>query len=724
MKHRSFFTLIFLLIILIPSKAQEDATLFNYWQYYSDIKNSLYKHHCENVFELLESRKTRIEKLKTKEDWKERQTFVRDKLTEILGPFPEKKLLNAQVTGVLVKDAYRIEKIIYESIPGYYVTGALYIPDGIRINAPAIFYACGHSVEGFRAEIYQHIIINLVKKGFVVFSIDPMGQGERYEYWDKEENKPRYPVPDHEHSYAGAQCLISGYSTASYFIWDVIRGIDYMLTRKEVDPARIGITGRSGGGNLTAYLGALDERIFASAPECYITNYTYLCTSIGPQCAEQNLYKMISEGLDHADFIEVRAPKPTMIISTTRDFFSIQGTRETYMEAKRIYDILDSGDKLIMVEDDTVHRSTRNNREAMYAFFQKYLDNPGSSEDLMVEIPRIEELQVTETGQIATSLNGQSVFSLNKTIVYKGTAELNNSRIDYIKHIQNIPTVAAELSGFNLPEDYDKPVFSGRFRNPEYTLEKYLVPGSGDYMLPAVLLKPIELSKKELIIILDPDGMNHAINQESLAHFLLEAGYSVLLFDLPGIGSMGPGYLKGDSYIDGISYNQWYTAVLAGKSHVGLRAEDIIRISHFIKSTFDDYLSISAIATGPLGSELLHAAVFDPDIRKICLVGSFLSYENITTTRFYKPEYIPFTVAGAIGKYDLPDLMAAITPRKLLILNPTRADGMPASDSELRDAMAFPLQVYSKEGFEGNFKSVCNIEYDKIHKELLLWLEK
>ena len=232
-------------------------------------------------------------------------------------------------------------------------------------------------------------------------------------------DKPRFPIPDHEHSYAGAQCLITGYSTARYFIWDVIRGIDYMLSREEVDPDRIGMTGRSGGGNLTAYLGALDHRILATAPECYITSYEHIYKSIGPQCAEQNLYKMIAEGLDHADFIEARAPKPTMIVSTTRDFFSIQGTRESYVEASRMYEALGAKEKLIMVEDDTVHHSTRKNREAMYAFFQNQLENPGSPEDLQVEVPDPEELRVVSDRSAGYLFNGESVFSLNKAIVQK-----------------------------------------------------------------------------------------------------------------------------------------------------------------------------------------------------------------------------------------------------------------------------------------------------------------
>jgi hypothetical protein len=626
MKLRIFFTRALFLFIFIPAQAQDDVALFNYWQYYADIENSLYKHFCSVAFEQLVSRKKEIIGLKTKTDWLERQSLVREKLSVIIGPFPEKTPLNAKVTGILSGDGHSIEKIVYEPIPGYYVTGALYLPDEIEGKAPAIFYACGHSVDGFRSDMYQHICINLVKKGFVVFTIDPMGQGERYEYWDPEIGGPRFPIPDHEHSYAGAQCLISGYSTARYFIWDVIRGIDYMLTREEVDPERIGMTGRSGGGNLTAYLGAVDDRILASAPECYITGYEHIFKSIGPQCAEQNLYKMISAGLDHADFIEVRAPKPTMMVTTTRDFFSIQGARESFAEASRMYKALGEEDKLIMVEDDTVHRSTKKNREAMYAFFQKYLENPGSPEDLDVEVLDQRKLWVTQTGQVKTSLKGQSVFSLNRSMVQDQLEILDIKRSGPARHLEKLQSVAARHSGFEYPDKFGEPVFSGRYVNPDYQLEKYLVEGSGDYVLPVILLKPNSQLKDEVILILDTEGMDHAANKLDLTHSLLAEGYPVLLADLPGIGSMGPGYLKGDSYIDSISYNQWFAAVLAGRSNVGLRAGDIVRIVHFAKNSLPEFSGISAFATGPLGSELLHAATFDQNIDKLCLFKPFLRW--------------------------------------------------------------------------------------------------
>jgi hypothetical protein len=647
---------------------------------------------------------------------------VRKKLSGIIGLFPEKTPLNAKVTGRLTRDGYTIEKTIYESLPGYYVTGALYIPDGIEEKAPAIFYACGHSVDGFRADMYQHICINLVKKGFVVFTIDPMGQGERYEYWDTEKEEPRFPIPDHEHSYAGAQCLISGYSTARYFIWDVIRGIDYLLTREEVDPDRIGMTGRSGGGNLTAYVGALDDRLFAAAPECYITGYDYIYKSIGPQCAEQNLYRMISEGLDHADFIEARAPRPTMVITTTRDFFSIQGARESFTESRRMYDALGAGDRLIMVEDDTVHRSTRKNREAMYAFFQKYLEHPGNPEDMMVEVLAPEDLWVTQTGQLCTSFKGQSVFSLNRSVVQDKVETLEISRADHARHLEKIPSVAARHSGFTYPDNFGKPVFSGRYVNPDYRLEKYLIAGSGDYVLPLVLLKPNGQLKDEIILMLDAEGMEHAAYKPGLAHALLGEGHPVLLADLPGIGCMGPGYLKGDSYIDSTSYNQWFAAVLTGKSNVGLRAEDIIRIVHFARHSLKEFSGINALSTGPLGSELLHAAIFENDIGKICLMKPFLSYADIAATRFYQPALIPFTVAGAIGAYDLSDLIAGLCPRKVLMIDPTSADGSMADIAKARESMQFPIKVYAENDVRGSFELISGMNDEKVFEHLLRWL--
>ena len=724
MEIRDLASWILFVFISTAAYPQDNIDQFNYWQYYSDIENSQYKTFCSIAFNQLKSREREIQELDSKEDWLARQSLIKEKLRKIAGPFPDKTPLNVKITGKLKKDGYTIEKLIYESFPGYYVTAALYIPEGVKKKAPAIFYACGHTLEGFRAPAYQHIIVNLVKKGFVVFTIDPMGQGERYEYWDKENDQPGITIPDHEHSYAGAQCLISGYSTARYFIWDAMRGIDYMLTRKEIDPDRIGMTGRSGGGNITAYLGALDERIHAAAPECYITSYEYIYKSIGPQCAEQNLYKMIQEGLDHADFIEARAPKLTLIIGTTRDFFSIQGTLDSYNEARKMYRILDFEENISIALDDTVHKSSKKNREAMYAFFQKYLYNPGNSQDMNVEVPDPSELKVTETGQIATALSGETIFTMNKTIVLSQVANLDTKRENPSEYLANIPGFITEDAGFNYPDNFGHTVFSGRFVKSNYTLEKYLIPGSGEYVLPVVLFKPKKDMNGDLVLIVHSEGMKTAFENDSLVYNLIKAGFSVLLCDLPGIGSMGPGYLKGDSYIQGVSFNQWFSAILTGRSHVGLWAEDLIRIVNFTKGNLKDFSILSAMTIGPVGTALLHAAIFEPAIKQIGLISPMISYAELAMTRLYKPEYIPYSVAGAIREYDLADLIAGLHERKIIIVNPLSGDGTKLESEKLDQIMAFPRKVFTEKGSIDNLQLKFTTDVQVLHwKSILNWQE-
>lgn len=717
-----FFATCFFLIGVVSLQAQDDVSLFKYWTYYSDVENSLYKTLSSIGLEQLEPRKQEIGKLKTKADWLERQELVRKKLLDVIGPFPEKTPLNVQVTGVIQREDYRVEKLIYESLPGYYVPSALFIPNNIKGKAPAILNPIGHSPASFRRDSYQHKIINLVKKGFVVLAYDPIGQGERLQYYDEKLGESIFP-PNHEHSYPGAQCYISGYSSAKYFIWDGIRAIDLLLSRPEVDPDRLGMNGISGGGNMTAVIGAIDDRILATAPECWITNFNYLLKTEAPQDSEQNLVKMIAEGLDHADLIEVRAPKPTLIMATTRDFFSIEGTRESYQEAKKAYEALGAKENLQITEDDDVHNSTIKNREAMYAFFQKHLRNPWDSRDHEVALFTKEELFVTETGQLATSLKGETMYSLNKKVVEAQVASLNESRANGTAHLSKVRKAAVSISGFSFPEDYGKSIFSGRMVNKGYVLEKYLIDGSRDYKLPLALFIPDKGSKEQLILLLHEKGKDYAVNQESLAKELVAKGYSVLLGDLPNIGEMGPGYLRGDTYIRGVSYNKWFAGILTGKSIVGLRAEDIVRINRFIKKDLPEYRSTTAVSVGVLGSELLHAAAFDPDIQKVCLVRPFMSYSNIALTRDYKPSYIHSVVPGAIAEYDLPDLMAYLSPRKILIINPLEANGKKASRRKVEEEMAFPLKVYGKQKGTEGLTVESNLEDEDVTTQVLSWLK-
>lgn len=467
----------------------------NHWLKYSDASNSLIHYLNDEALKLLDARSEKVSQLTTQAKWKERQLQIRQAIWKTLGAFPKKTPLNAKTTGKIKKDGYCVENIIYESLPDFYVTGSLFIPDGIKAPAPAILFCSGHTREAYRKQSYQLPVLNLVRKGFIVLAIDPIGQGERLQYIN--------PLTDEsvigasklisikrEHSYPSAQIFLIGQSIARYFIWDGIRGIDYLISRKEVDPKRIGVHGNSGGGTQAAYISALDDRVAASAPACYITSYRRLMESIGVQDGEQVFYHGISEGIDHADFIEARAPKPTLIMATTNDFFSIQGTRETYREVKRVYEIFEKPDHIELAEDDFTHGYTKKNREAMYAFFQKHLKLPGSCTEENVDYLTEAELQSTSTGHLLTSLGGESVFSLNRMEAEELENKLLASRVNLSKHIPRIIDSAKMLSGYMAPSSTDEPVFTGRIQKDGFVIEKYFIKGEGNYVIPYLLSIP------------------------------------------------------------------------------------------------------------------------------------------------------------------------------------------------------------------------------------------
>jgi hypothetical protein len=472
-----------------------------------------------------------------------------------------------------------------------------------------------------------------------VLAFDPMGQGERHEY--------SFPYPAYEHSYAGAQLFMAGHTLARDFIWDGIRAIDYLCTRKEVDTSRIGITGRSGGGTQTAFIAAFDGRIKAEAPENYITSMKRLFQAMGPQDAEQDFLYGIARGLDMADLLEVRAPKPCLVVATTQDMFPIQGTMETAAEVARIYRAYGASSNFSMVTDDAPHASTLKNREATYAFFQRVFHVSGSPAEVSVVLPGAEELRVTRTGRVG----GKRAFELNAAEGLRPAGSV----------FRGILEAARELSGYREPRRYSAPWFVGRAQRAGYVIEKYLLKGEGDYMMPYIIMRPSVFSGKAMLY-LNPAGK--AADMSDMEWFV-RSGVMVVAPDLVGFGELGPGEFKGDSYIDSVSYNLWFAAMLIHRSIVGIQAGDVVRLVNELKR--EGVLYVYGLAMGGLAPVLLHAAAFDTAIGKVALIGSCPSYRALVMDSAYKAAYLYSTVPGAVGVYDLPDLETSLAPRALLI---------------------------------------------------------
>ena len=713
--------IVFVLTVFSANAQNEVDVITGKWLGYTDARNSFYHHLSSLAYDKLQEREKKISSIQSLESWQERQKLIREKLLECTGPFPGKTPLNARIVKTIEKGSFRIEHVVFESQPGFYVTSSLFLPAGMKRGSrlPAVIYCSGHSADSYRSDVYQYVILNLVKKGFIVFAFDPVGQGERLEYLDQKTGRSSVGGPTSEHSYPGAQAFITGSSQAMHMIFDGIRAVDYLLTRKEVDPSRIGITGRSGGGTQSAMIAAYDDRILAAAPENYITNYTRLLQTIGPQDAEQNLSGFIGKGLDHPDFLIVRAPKPAMMITTTGDMFSIQGAMETEQQVSLIYEAYGKAGNFSRCEDDAGHASTKMNREAMYAFFQLHLNNQGNKQDEEVIQLTKEELKVTETGQVSTSLGGETVFSLNLKKAQQLENKLIKSRSNSLNLQSGVAEKAMELSGFQDQVKPEQPVFTGRIKREGYSIEKYFIKGEGDYVIPYLLFKPNTLSGRAMIY-LHPDGKGAEAQAGGEVELFVRKGFTVLAPDLVGTGETGPGDLKGDAYFKGASHNLWYAAILTGRSITGVRAGDVSMLTRVLKGS-GNFPAITGFARQTMTPVLLHSAVISKEISNMVLLQPCSSLASIVSERFYDPFLIQGTVPGALVEYDLPDLEAAFAPRNLFIAGSVDGTGN-SSGARISKDLDIVRAEYQKQNAAEHLKILQDAKPD--YDMMIEWLDR
>src|SRR2546426_4976642 len=324
-------------------------------------------------------------------------------LLAMLGGLPsERTPLHPQITGQIQMSGFHIEKLIYESLPGVYVSALVYIPEDGGKSHPAVLVPVGHASNG--KDHYQALCQRLVQRGYVVICWDAVGQGERSQFWDAKAAKSRYNLICAEHAVLGNLAYLADTNLARWEIWDGMRALDYLLTRPEVDPQRINITGTSGGGFQAAHIAALDSRIKVAVPSCYIPplpmrvyNRIFRDPDSDP---EQDLYGMISNGVDHPGLLLMMYPRPVFVAAAVLDFFPIEGTRQTFREVESLYTQFDHSDRIAMTESYNQHEYSLENQEAALNFLDHFNQLPPKR-----GLPPIKELdekvlQCTRTGQV------------------------------------------------------------------------------------------------------------------------------------------------------------------------------------------------------------------------------------------------------------------------------------------------------------------------------------
>src|SRR5882762_7472682 len=254
-------TVFVLLASTLSAQKSDELNFVSGIDQFDDIRHQLPEYLKRRANDLLHQREQKLVNLATLEDVARRKEHLREVLTRNLGGFPERTPLNPKVTGVIDRGTYKIEKIIFESQPKFYVTANLYMPKTGRPPYPALLYPLCHELGAKSHNTWQQMLGSLATKGYVALAWDPIGQGERLQIYDEDLRESKVGDSTTEHTIVGTQCMLTGDHVARYTIWDGMRALDYLLSRKEVDPARVGLTGNSGGGTHTAYIAALDDRI-------------------------------------------------------------------------------------------------------------------------------------------------------------------------------------------------------------------------------------------------------------------------------------------------------------------------------------------------------------------------------------------------------------------------------------------------------------------------------
>lgn len=603
----------FLLLFSLQLQAQEDRVLpadFN-----ADKEQQMMRAYLRKLcHSALDARLAELATLETPEQIAAYQTRRREILNAALGPMPERTPLNAQVTGKLDGDGFRVEKVIYESQPGFHVTGNLYVPndDG---PFPAILHPCGHTSNGKAADVYQKASILLAQSGFVVLCYDPIGQGERLQLLGQLKGSG-------EHNELGAAPILLSRDLASYMVWDAARGLDYLETRSEVDKTRLGCTGNSGGGNMTSFLMAYDDRIAAAAPGCFMTTHRFKNEKPGPGDAEQNLFAQIRDGFDHPDFILARAPKPTLILSATHDFVPIEGSWVAFRQAKQIYGKLGHPERIQLIEANEKHGFSKPLREGAARFFTRWFYE--REEDIAEpnEVSTFAEKDVlcTPNGQVLKLDGALSMPELNRDYA----RQLRESRpADLTREM------IRKISGIRPLTDLPK---------PEVEMigdDAVLKPESG-IVLPT---RRFGEGESTPILICHDQGMSAA---------QLPEGTRGMFVDVRETGETKTRNWRFDGAEE-------YIAYMLGTSFVKMRAEDILISARYLAET-SGAEKVSLQAHGELGPAALHAAALEPELfESVETFDAIESWDEVLEADQSR-KYLPVVVRGAYAVYDLPDL--------------------------------------------------------------------
>lgn len=602
------------------------------------------------------------------------QAGLRAEFIGRIGGLPGPAPLRPQVTGSVQRQGYTVEKVLFESAPQFYVTAGLFLPDPAKFPPPwpAVVILCGHAAEGKLQLGYQTGAALAAANGLAAMVVDPVGQGERMQELGKD-GKPTIPGPTTEHTVLGTGAILVGWNTARWMIGDAMAAIDYLQTRPDIRRDRIGCMGNSGGGTQTCYLMALDERITAAAPSCYVTSFRRLLETIGPQDAEQNIFGQIAIGMDHADYLMMRAPKPTLINCATRDFFDIGGTWGAFRDAKRLFQRLDAGRNIELVEVDATHGWHPMLRRASVQFMVQHLAGRiGDFVEPEIVPLTVQEMNVTPEGQVLKLPGAVSAFDQ----VRQEASRLAAERAAAKPSAEMLRQTVRRVAGIRDLADLAEPVIE-RFEAVsigELTYERLALRIGDDIWLPGLLARPqaaaagakdAKPTDKRVTLLVMDEGKAAVVGAGGEVERRVAAGETVLAIDLRGAGETKPEGQRWYHQRFGANGGNSVLAYLLGKSLVGIRAEDCMVVARWLGQS-EGVQRVDAVASHELTTPLWHAAAVEPELfGDLELRGGLAAWADVVADPGRENQVADLVHAGLVS-YDLPDLAELIRGRLTL----------------------------------------------------------
>ena len=611
-----------------------------------------------------------------KDLWQRRAEYLRQQVLVAAGlwPMPEKTPLNPVVRGRIDRGDYTVEKVYFESHPGFFVTGNLYRPKGKSGKFPAVLSPHGHWANGRLYEAsdrdadrqlktgeekhrngakfpLQARAANLAKMGCVVFFYDMVG------YADASEDL--FP---HRKTFIGPEYDLNLLSVFGLQTWNSIRAMDFLLSLPDVDPERIACTGASGGGTQTFVMMAVDDRLKVAAPVCMISHDYH---QGGCVCENNALLRL---GTDNVELSATFAPGPFVHPTATGDWTKAY-LEHGYPETKAIYGLFGAEENVHAVRYDAGHNYNVNSREAVYDFFNKHLKlgqpTPVAEQDFQPVAPK--ELRVWDE-QHPRPKHAVNAEQLKAYLIDAGRKQIDALKPTDAKSLAALrETLGAALIHMlgTRTEDFLKFEMTGGMKEQSHGVAGAMIVGVGGVKIPVLAFAPLKPGGPRTVIVhpkgkdalLAPDG-----SPGELVKPLLDKGHVVLVPDVFMTGELKPQQLPPrDPKLEFFpGYN---------RTTLGNRVHDILAIVAFARGQGGDGARVNLLGVGEAGTWVLLAKAIAGDaVARTAVDHHAIDFAGAKTV--FDDNFVP----GASKYGGLATLGALAAPGEMLVNDDGSAD--------------------------------------------------